>query len=170
MLHLSDSNANRFDFLTARILLHWFINPKHTYNGHQFKWCNKQYSWHWRQCLDDPSRRPAMTGRVSGPLLRRATPLNGGQPNFARCLAVSWPGTLYIHFWELTEFCQVQYSLCVQVLRSSILTALSHGTCAAGVSQILWRGARNGITELSLIVCAIYISQGNRHVGHRPAF
>ena len=26
------------------------------------------------------------------------TSLNGGQPNFARCLAVSWAGTLYIHF------------------------------------------------------------------------
>jgi len=25
------------------------------------------------------------------------TSLNGGQPNFARCLAVSWAGTLYIH-------------------------------------------------------------------------
>jgi len=24
--------------------------------------------------------------------------LNGGQQNFARCLAVSWAGTLYIHF------------------------------------------------------------------------
>jgi len=27
-----------------------------------------------------------------------ATSLNGSQPNFARCLAVSWAGTLYIHF------------------------------------------------------------------------
>jgi len=27
-----------------------------------------------------------------------ATPLTGGSPNFARCLAVSWLGTLYIHF------------------------------------------------------------------------
>ena len=27
-----------------------------------------------------------------------ATLLNGGQPNFARCLAVSWTGTLDIHF------------------------------------------------------------------------
>jgi len=27
------------------------------------------------------------------------TSLNEGQPNFARCLAVSWAGTLYIHFW-----------------------------------------------------------------------
>jgi len=32
-----------------------------------------------------------------------ATSLNGCQPNFARCLAVSWTGRLYrpIHFWEL---------------------------------------------------------------------
>ena len=27
-----------------------------------------------------------------------ATSFTGGQPNFARCLAVSWPGTLYVHF------------------------------------------------------------------------
>jgi len=27
--------------------------------------------------------------------------LNGGWPNFARCLAVFWAGTLYIHFWRL---------------------------------------------------------------------
>jgi len=40
-----------------------------------------------------------------------ATSLNGGQPNFARCLAVSWAGTLCMHFGgccPLTEFCQVQ--------------------------------------------------------------
>jgi len=27
--------------------------------------------------------------------------LNGGQPNFARCLIVSWADTRYIHFWCL---------------------------------------------------------------------
>jgi len=27
--------------------------------------------------------------------------LSGGQPNFARCLAVSWAGTLCIHFGAL---------------------------------------------------------------------
>jgi len=27
------------------------------------------------------------------------TSLNGGEPNFAGCLAVSWAGALYIHFW-----------------------------------------------------------------------
>jgi len=32
-----------------------------------------------------------------------ATSLIGGQPNFARCMAVSWPDTLYmyIHFWDI---------------------------------------------------------------------
>ena len=49
------------------------------------------------------------------------------------------------------EFCPVQNSLYVQVLRSPILTALGllHGTPAEGVSQTLRRDTRNGITELS---------------------
>jgi len=29
------------------------------------------------------------------------TSLNGRQPNFARCLDVSWADTLYVHFWGL---------------------------------------------------------------------
>ena len=39
--------------------------------------------------------------RVLATLLHAATSLNGSQPNFALCLAVSWPGTLYIHFRDL---------------------------------------------------------------------
>ena len=62
------------------------------------------------------------------------------------------PGLLhYIYIFggscSLTEFCPVQNSLCV--LRSPILAALQHGTGAVGVSQTLWRGTRNGGTELS---------------------
>jgi len=49
----------------------------------------------------------------------------------------------------LTEFCSLQNSLYVEVLHSIILAALLHGTPAAGVSQTLQRGTRNGITELS---------------------
>jgi len=49
----------------------------------------------------------------------------------------------------MTEFCPVQNSLYVQVLRYPILAALLHGTAAAGVSQTLRRGTRNGITKLS---------------------
>jgi len=85
--------------------------------------------------------------------------------------------TLYIHFWgllPLTEFCQVQNSLCIQVSRSAILAASLHGTRAVGVSQTLWRGTRSGITELSLLVIFnrgrhLY-SEGGHHVGHRPTF
>jgi len=36
--------------------------------------------------------------RVFIAFVTAATLLTGGQPNFARCLAVSWAGTLYIHF------------------------------------------------------------------------
>ena len=39
-------------------------------------------------------------------------------------------------------------SLYVHVLRSPILAALLHGSPAAGISQTLRRGTRNGITEL----------------------
>jgi len=52
------------------------------------------------------------------------TSLNGSQPNFTQCLAVTWAGRLYIHFGgccSVTECCQVQNSLCVlQVLRSPV--------------------------------------------------
>jgi len=62
-----------------------------------------------------------------------------------------WPSPGLVHyiyifggFCPLTQFCQVQTSLCVQVLRSPILVSLQHGTRPAGVSQTLRRGARNG--------------------------
>jgi len=60
----------------------------------------------------------------------------------ARRLAVSRAGTLYIHFGGscLTESCQVQYSLCVQVVRSSLLAALLYGSGGVGVSKTLRRG------------------------------
>jgi len=78
-----------------------------------------------------------------------AMSFTGGQLNFAQCLVVSWAVTLYIHFrgcCRLTEFYQVQISLYAQDLRSPILVALLHGTPAAGVSQTLRHGTRNGIT------------------------
>jgi len=58
----------------------------------------------------------------------------------------SSPGLVHyiIHFGgscPLTEFCQVQNSVCVQLLRSPVLTALLHGTRAMGVSQTLQRGS-----------------------------
>jgi len=71
-----------------------------------------------------------------------ATSLTGGQPNFARCLAVSCAGTLYIHFPGLFPpdgILLVQISLYVQVLSSPILLAFLHDTATADVSQTLRR-------------------------------
>jgi len=96
-----------------------------------------------------------------------AMSLNGSQPNcmmFGHLLG--WY-TIYTFFWgscPITEFCQVQNSLCVQVLRSPILAALLHGTQVVGgvvgVSQTLRRWAEG----------ATYIRQGGHHVGHWPTF
>ena len=80
------------------------------------------------------------------------TSLNRSQPNFARCLAVSWAGTLYIHFLgllPLTKFCHVQNSLCVPSLAFSYIGSVTVRHSSSGVSQTLWHGTRNGITELS---------------------
>ena len=117
--------------------------------------------------------RSQTSSRTSSQAFTTPTSLNGGQQNFAGCLAVSWAGTLYIHFWRLlplTEFCQRQNSLCVQVLRSPILAALLHGTRAGAVSQTLWRGTRNGFTELSQRAPPIFGWATINHVGHWPTF
>ena len=57
-------------------------------------------------CLGHTSKfqRVSRLGSVTA-----AMSLNGGQPKFARCLAVSWAGTVYIFGGScpLTEFCPV---------------------------------------------------------------
>ena len=88
--------------------------------------------------------------RVLATLLqrRRSTEVN-------QTLHYVWPSPGLVHYvytfrssCPLTEVCPVQNSLYIQVLHSHILAALLHGTPAAGVSQTLCRGTRNGITEL----------------------
>ena len=51
--------------------------------------------WDWLVSLGHPSKfqRVSLLGFVTTP-----TSLNRGQPNFAWCLAISWAGTLYVHF------------------------------------------------------------------------
>jgi len=55
---------------------------------------------------------------------------------------LGWYIILYIFggSCSLTEFCQLQHSLYVQVLRSPVLAVLLHGARAVGVSQTLRRG------------------------------
>jgi len=95
--------------------------------------------------------------RILASLLQRRRSLEANQT-----LHNAWPFPGQVHyipyifggFCPVTEFCHVQSSLYVQVFRSLILAALLHGTRAAGVSQTLLSGTRNGITELyNVLMC-----------------
>jgi len=93
--------------------------------------------------LGHPSKfqRVSRLGFVNTP-----TSINVGQPNFARCLDVSWAGTTYIHFRDLLSPNGIlpgeKKSRCVQVLRSPILAALLHGTRAVYVASPKLCGVR----------------------------
>jgi len=104
------------------------------------------------------------------PLERQLTALQFcRQPNFARCLAVSWASTLYIHFRGLLsprEFCQGQNSLCGQVLRSHILATL-HSSSGRQPNFAAWYREWNYCTFTEGATC---FRQGGHHVGHRPTF
>jgi len=69
-----------------------------------------------------------------------------------------WPSPGLVHYvyifggcYPLTEFCQVQHSHCVQVLRSPISAALLHDIRSVCVRQTLRRVTRKGTRELSLL-------------------
>ena len=105
----------------------------------QYSECRPTNAWDLFVSLGHP-RKFQRVSRLS--FLTAATSLTGGQPNFARCLAVSCVGTLYTQFrgpCPLRDFtqCKTHY---VQVLLSPILAALLRGTAAAGVRQTLRRG------------------------------
>ena len=99
-----------------------------------------------------------------------ATSLNGSQPNFARCLSVSWAGTLYIHSWgllPLTEFCHVQNSLCIQVfvLYGSVIAR--HSSSGRQPNFAGWYKEWNYGT---FAYGATYIRLVGHYVEHRPTF
>jgi len=131
--------------------------------------CN---SWDWLASLGHPSKfqRASCLGFITAPMS-----FNRGQPNSARCLpSVGLVHHIYM-FWGLLPVtnsarCKIHFVS----LAFSSLAALLHGTRAVGISQTLWHGTRNRITELSLL--AIFnrgrhlYSEGSHHVGHRPTF
>jgi len=104
----------------------------------------------WSVCL--PAPQQISTGFVS--CLRYCSDVAYQRPTKLCTVFGHTPGLLhYIYIFggtcPLTEFCLVKNSLYIQVLFFSILAALLHGTPAAGISQTLRHGTRNGITELS---------------------
>jgi len=54
-------------------------------------------------------------------------------------------------------------------LAFSYIVSVTVQHSSSGVSQTLWHGTRNGITELSQRAPTIF-GWGGPHVGHRPAF
>ena len=106
-------------------------------------------SW-FHYCSEVAHRRPTKLGTIFGRLL----------------------GWYTIHFWELlllTEFCYVQNSLCVQVLRSRILDIGSvtarHSSSGPQPNFAAWYKKWNYGTFAE---GATYIRLGGHHVGHRP--
>jgi len=84
-------------------LLNSNISSTCSHNMVNFRTLTAANGWDRLASLGHPSKfqRVSRFGFVTAP-----TSLNGGQPNFARCLAVSWADTG-------AEFCQMQNSLCV---------------------------------------------------------
>ena len=104
------------------------------------------------------------------PSVTAGTSLTGGQPNFARCLAVSWAGTLYIHFRELLPpdgilpgaVFTVRPSLAFSCIGSVTAWHSSSGrepNFAAWYKEWDYGTFAEGAT---------YIRPGGHHVGHRP--
>jgi len=98
-----------------------------------------------------------------------AKSLTGGQPNFARCLAVSWAGTLYLYtFSGAVVPCQ-NFVRAKFTLRPSLAFAYIGSVTARHSSS--WRQPNCSVIQgMELRNGATYIRQGGHHVGHRPTF
>jgi len=108
--------------------------------------------------------------RVLASLLQRRCSTEANQT--ARCLAVSWAGTLYIHFRGLLPHNGVlpgaKFTLLPSFALSYIgrVTAL-HSSSGRQPNFVAW------YTELNygtVTQGATYIRLGGHHIGHRPTF
>jgi len=118
--------------------------------------------WDLLASLGHPSKfqRVLCLGFITAP-----TSLNWGQPDFALCLALSCTCVLCMHFGgfcRLTEFCQLQNSLCVQLLHSPKLAALLYGTWALASAKVC--GVVQGMELWNLRKgCHLYLAGGSSH-------
>jgi len=98
------------------------------------------------------------------------TSLTGGQPNFAGCLAVSWAGTLYIHFrglLPLTEFLPgAKFTLRPSLALSYIGSVTARHSSSR--RQPIFAAWCNEWNYGTIAESAIYIRLGVHRVGHRP--
>jgi len=150
-----------------KLLKQQYLNPLHM--SAQYGELRPTNGWDLLASLGHPSKfqRVSRLGVVTA-----ATSLNGGQPNFARCLAVSWSGTLYIHFLGL-------------LLRNGILLrakfTLRPSLAFSYIGSVTARHSSSGRRRHfsashkewnygTFADGATYIRLGGHHVGHRPTF
>jgi len=118
-------------------------------------------------------RHPSKFQRVSRlGFVTAATSLNGGQPNFARCLAVSWTGTLYIHFPGLLPrngiLPRAKFTLRAS-LAFSYIGSVTAGNSSSG-HQRKFTASFKEWNYGTFAEGATYIRLDCHQVGHRPTF
>jgi len=103
-----------------------------------------------------------------------ATSLSESQPNFARCLTVSWVGVLYIHFRGLLPpngiLPGAKFTLHPSLPFScfgSVRPTARHSSSGHQPNFAAWYKEWNYGTSAE---GATYIRQDGHHVGHRPIF
>ena len=126
-----------------------------------------QYGWDRFRSLGHPSKiqRVSHFGFITA-----ATWFTGGQPNFARCLAVSCAATLCIHFWGLLP-CDGISPRAILTLRPSLAFSCIGSITArhpAGSTKLC--GVVKRMELRNFHTGCHYIWLGGHHVGHRPTF
>ena len=127
---------------------------------------NMANGWDCFDCLGHPSKFQRVS-RLA--FITATTSLNGGQPNFARCLAVSWAGTLYIHFGALAPegiLPGAKFTLRPSLAFSYIISVTAqHSSRGRQPNFVAWYKKWNYGTFAD---CATYIRLGGHHIGNQP--
>jgi len=92
-----------------------------------------------------------------------ATSLTGGQPNLARCLAVSCAGILYIHFRGLLPLNGI-----LPAAKFTLRPNLVFSYIGSVTARLSSTGRQPNFVALSR--GATYIRQVGHHGGHQPTF
>jgi len=100
------------------------------------------------------------------------TSLTGGQPNFARCLVVSWAGTIYIHFWRLLPpdgiISDAKFTLRPNLMFSYIGSITARARQSSSGRQANFAAWYKEWNYGTLAEDATCIRLGGHHVWHQP--
>ena len=119
--------------------------------------------------------RQISTGFATG-FVAAAMSLTGGQPNFARCVAVSWAGTLYT-FWGLLSpngiFSASKFTSRPSLAFSYIgsVTARHSSSGRQPNFEALYKEWNYGLSLFVIFNRGRHLySEGGHHAGHGPTF